>query len=261
MALIALGFRNFSMSATAIGPVKAMVVSMNVGAGQRRARRAARRTRIATARCASRCARSPNASPSACSGRNLPPHPCPLPLVRSSHVRRRQSRSHPAPLRGDRRQTQRRRAAGPDFGQLSREFAELEPVVGVDPDVARQTKGARRPRRDARRSRARSGNARASPKAEIEAASKPSSNELTQAIRIALLPKDAADEGNVILEVRAGNRRRRGGAVRRRPVSHVRQIRRGRRAGRSTCSRRAREPPAATRKSSPRSSAAAPTRG
>jgi phosphotransferase system enzyme I (PtsP) len=32
MALIALGFRNLSMAATAIGPVKAMVVSLDAGA-------------------------------------------------------------------------------------------------------------------------------------------------------------------------------------------------------------------------------------
>ena len=32
MTLIALGFRNFSMAATAIGPVKAMVLSLDAGA-------------------------------------------------------------------------------------------------------------------------------------------------------------------------------------------------------------------------------------
>jgi phosphotransferase system, enzyme I, PtsP len=32
MALIALGYRHLSMSATAIGPLKAMVLSLNVGA-------------------------------------------------------------------------------------------------------------------------------------------------------------------------------------------------------------------------------------
>ena len=35
MALIALGFRNLSMSATAIGPVKAMVLSLDAGAAAR----------------------------------------------------------------------------------------------------------------------------------------------------------------------------------------------------------------------------------
>jgi len=35
MTLIALGFRNFSMAATAIGPIKAMVLSLDAGAAQR----------------------------------------------------------------------------------------------------------------------------------------------------------------------------------------------------------------------------------
>ena len=36
MALIALGYRDFSMSATAIGPIKAMVLSLDAGEAQRR---------------------------------------------------------------------------------------------------------------------------------------------------------------------------------------------------------------------------------
>ena len=47
------------------------------------------------------------------------------------------------------------------------------------------------------------------------------------------------------------HRRLGGGAFRRRPVPHVRALRRRRRAGRSRCCRRARARPAATRKSSP----------
>jgi phosphotransferase system enzyme I (PtsP) len=38
MALIGLGFRNFSMAATAVGPVKAMVVSLDAGAATRELR-------------------------------------------------------------------------------------------------------------------------------------------------------------------------------------------------------------------------------
>ena len=66
---------------------------------------------------------------------------------------------------------------------------------------------------------------RAMAEAEL-AAVEDEADEMSKAIRIALLPKDAADEGSAILEVRAGTGRRRGGFVRWRLVSHVRQIRR-----------------------------------
>jgi peptide chain release factor 1 len=93
-------------------------------------------------------------------------------------------------------------AAGPDFGQLSREYAELEPIAASIQTL-----------RDKQRERADlaamlddpalEAEMRDMAKAEIEAADK-ELEELTQTIRISLLPKDAADEGNVILEVRAG---------------------------------------------------------
>ena len=93
-------------------------------------------------------------------------------------------------------------AAGPDFGQLSREYAELEPIAASIQTL-----------RDKQRERADlaamlddpalEAEMRDMAKAEIEAADK-ELEELTQAIRISLLPKDVADEGNVILEVRAG---------------------------------------------------------
>ncbi len=91
---------------------------------------------------------------------------------------------------------------GPEYATLSRELADLDPVVaaikawrakekeradletmledaGLDPEI---------------RDMARAERERAAEDAEA----------MAQQIRIALLPKDAADEGNVILEVRAG---------------------------------------------------------
>ena len=102
MALIAIGFRNLSMSAASIGPVKAMALSMNVSGGQRRARRDARRRRRGPAEPARTAARARRkAWACACSGRKmsfrLRPFPL-LPFSSRNNVRRRQSRSHPAPL-------------------------------------------------------------------------------------------------------------------------------------------------------------------
>jgi len=47
---------------------------------------------------------------------------------------------------------------------------------------------------------------------------------LEQKIKLSLIPKDAMDERNVILEIRAGTGRRRGLAVRGRPLPHVRAL-------------------------------------
>ena len=93
-------------------------------------------------------------------------------------------------------------AAGPDFGQLSREYAELEPVAAS----IRTLRDKQRERADLKAmldDPALEAEMLEMAKAEIEAADK-QLEELTQAIRISLLPQDAADEGNVILEVRAG---------------------------------------------------------
>ncbi|THD43057.1 MAG: peptide chain release factor 1 [Bradyrhizobium sp.] len=93
-------------------------------------------------------------------------------------------------------------AGGGEFASLSRELAELEPVAsairawrdkqregadlvallaepGLEPEIRAMAEADR---------------------ARVEAELEP----MAQAIRLALLPKDAADEGNVILEVRAG---------------------------------------------------------
>ena len=66
------------------------------------------------------------------------------------------------------------------------------------------------------------------PALEAEARARSSSE-----IKLALLPKDAMDERNVILEIRAGTGGDEAVAVRRRPVPHVRALSPPSRAGRS----------------------------
>jgi peptide chain release factor 1 len=93
-------------------------------------------------------------------------------------------------------------AGGGEFAALSRELAELEPVAAAirawrDKEKERADLAAliAEPRLDPEiRAMAQADSAR------VEAELEP----MAQAIRLALLPKDAADEGNVILEVRAG---------------------------------------------------------
>jgi peptide chain release factor 1 len=93
-------------------------------------------------------------------------------------------------------------AAGAEYSTLSRELNELEPVVAAI--TAFRAKDRERadlkgmlddPDLDA--------DMRAMANAEL-AAAEAESEAMAQAIRIALLPKDAADEGDAILEIRAG---------------------------------------------------------
>ena len=51
--------------------------------------------------------------------------------------------------------------------------------------------------------------------------------ELEEEIRLAMVERDPNDDKNVIVEIRAGHRRRRGGAVRRRPLQDAHPLRRG----------------------------------
>ena len=92
--------------------------------------------------------------------------------------------------------------AGAEYSALSRELSDLEPVVG-----------AIRTFRDKERERAELAVLLTDPGLDAEmralatdelAAAEAASDEMAKAIRIALLPKDAADEGDAILEVRAG---------------------------------------------------------
>jgi peptide chain release factor 1 len=91
---------------------------------------------------------------------------------------------------------------GADYAALSRELAELDPgVAAISADRARERERADLaaliddPATDAEM--------RALARAELEVAEAEAAATARE-IRISLLPKDAADEGNVILEVRAG---------------------------------------------------------
>ena len=92
-------------------------------------------------------------------------------------------------------------AAGSDYADASREYAELEPLAGA----IRGLRAKQRERADLDAmlaDPALEADMREIAAAEIEEAG--AAIEATmQEIRVALLPKDAADESNVILEVRA----------------------------------------------------------
>ena len=92
--------------------------------------------------------------------------------------------------------------AGAEYSALSRELSNLDPVVG-----------AIKAFRDKEKERADLATLLADPTLDAEmramatdelSAAESDAEEMAKAIRIALLPKDAADEGDAILEVRAG---------------------------------------------------------
>ncbi|HUE47164.1 MAG TPA: PCRF domain-containing protein, partial [Aestuariivirgaceae bacterium] len=90
--------------------------------------------------------------------------------------------------------------SGEDYVRLSREYAELEPVAGA----ARTLKALEQERRGLQDMLA-SGEAELAEMAEDElAALEIRADKLDREIKVLLLPRDSADERNVILEVRAG---------------------------------------------------------
>src|SRR5271170_3207432 len=92
--------------------------------------------------------------------------------------------------------------AGAQYSALSRELSELEPVVAAI--KAFQAKAKERADLEAlMRESDLDADMRAMANAEL-AAAEAESEAMAKAIRISLLPKDVADEGNAILEVRAG---------------------------------------------------------
>jgi len=93
-------------------------------------------------------------------------------------------------------------AGGADFVKLSREYADLEPIVGAIAAL-RQAERERRELRDMAEDAAAEPEMRALARQELKALDErlPA---LERAVQVLLIPKDAADEKNVILEVRAG---------------------------------------------------------
>jgi peptide chain release factor 1 len=93
-------------------------------------------------------------------------------------------------------------AAGAEFSSLSRELADLEPVVAA----IKVFRAKEKERADLATMLLEPGldpEMRAMASAELTAA-EAETEDMARAIRISLLPKDAADEGGAILEVRAG---------------------------------------------------------
>jgi peptide chain release factor 1 len=91
---------------------------------------------------------------------------------------------------------------GGDYAALSRELAELDPIA----TAIKAYRAKEKERADLQAlvdDAATEGEMRAMAREELAGAERETA-EMMQAIRLALLPKDAADERNVILEVRAG---------------------------------------------------------
>ena len=92
--------------------------------------------------------------------------------------------------------------SGADYAQTSREYADLEPIAASIRTL--RAKEKERADLDAMlRDPALDAEMKEMAEADLAAADE-EIVKLTQDIRVSLLPKDAADEGNVILEVRAG---------------------------------------------------------
>jgi peptide chain release factor 1 len=110
---------------------------------------------------------------------------------------------------------------GPEIVRLSKEHAELKPVADAVEALVRARNEA--PELD---EMARSGDPEMASLAREELqALNARLPELEREVALLLAPKDKDENASVILEVRAGTGRRRGGAVRGRPVPHVQPLR------------------------------------
>ncbi len=154
-----------------------------------------------------------------------------------------------------------RRRSRQSFVALSRELATLDDVGGGDPRLSRR-QAAKSKDLDAMLADASlDAEMRALAEGEIDGAREQSSTPPSKALKFALLPKDAADEKSVILEVRAGTGGDEAVALRGRSLPRLSEIRRaqglerGDRLGERGRARRL------SRKSSRRSADAASTDG
>ena len=243
---MAIGFRGLSMSAAAIGPVKAMVLATDLAASQNLRRRSPRPAVAPAPNCATPCgnSRRSKASPyrrqiriaADWSLRLLKP-PAPATPFQSTDAAARQARSHPAPPRGNFGPPRR----GPEPAILRRAVAR-----------ARRARGGRRG--DPRLSHAERRKSPASrPCSPIRrptrtCAGSPRRSCARREARLATL--EAQSEDRAAAEGCGGrkkrhsrnprrHRRRRGGALRRRSFPHVSALRRTQGLDASRSSRRA----------------------
>ena len=162
----------------------------------------------------------------------------------------RKARSDSASPRRNFRPARERQDEQPSLSALSREFGRARSgVVAAIRAYRRRGRGNRRSMR-CLRSESSMPRCAALPRAE-RAGARVRLAVSTRSMRMALLPKDAADEKSAILEDPRRHRRRRGGLFAG-DLFRMYQRYAEARAGRSRSCRRARAPPAASRRSSPR---------
>ena len=152
-------------------------------------------------------------------------------------------------------------AAGPErdtYVQLSREFSELQPLVADDQGLPRRRRARSPISTPCSPTRRPTPRCARSPKPRSRR-SRRDAPQLAQKIRVALIPKDAMDERNVILEIRAGTGGDEASLFAGDLFRMYERYAAPSKAGRSRWSRRAKAAWAATRKSSPRSRDAAPS--
>ena len=202
LALIALGYRSLSLSATAHGPVKAMILDLDakkaeavIDAAARRAGRQrldpAEADGIRGSRGAVVVARlcPDNAAFRFRSLRTTPCYPKPNSISCSPTTPRWRPNCWA-------------RSNSEKYVQITRELAELNPLI----DAVKAYRAARAEIADTEALLADSATdpeMRGMAEAELETL-QARVDELEQKIRVALLPKDAMDDRNVVLEIRAG---------------------------------------------------------
>ena len=130
MALMAIGYRELSMSAASIGPVKAMTLSLDIAEAEQRGRRDAGQRARGRILAAHARALGGTSRECASSDASISTRPAASRFSSSTHGRQRQSRSHPAPS-PRKSPLASPRARRRQYSALSRELNELEPVVAA----------------------------------------------------------------------------------------------------------------------------------
>ena len=214
------------MSAAAIGPSQGDGAVARRRGGVRARSKRCWPTAATRLPCASPCARWASASACDCSDRSARLKFAPIAEAISQvsehrHAAQRQSRSHPAPPPGNRRPPVPK-AAAPITRKLSRELAELEPVVAA----ITAYRAKERERADLTRmidDPATDGEMRAMAREELDAAEAEAAAMWQEIRRLAAAQGRRRRRQRHSRSARRDGRRR-GGFVRRRPLPHVSEI-------------------------------------